>query len=103
MFGQQPWWKRPGGAQFQQTDAVLKAEPRVHFVSTGGAIAGYNTRTYEEFRRRVEGSAHRDRYHLLGWIPAEQLPGIYAEADLGLNLDDANMETLFGARNGSTT
>ncbi|NQU43467.1 glycosyltransferase [bacterium] len=92
------YWTDPEDL-FGFLESVMAAEPRVHFVSTGGAIAGYNTQTYEEFSRRVEGSPFRERYHLLGWVPAEQLPGIYAEADLGLNLDDANMETLFGARN----
>jgi glycosyltransferase involved in cell wall biosynthesis len=84
---------------FAFLEKTLEANPRVHYVSTGGAIAGYNSQTYERFVALVEKSPRKDRYHLLGWIDAAELPGIYAEADLGLNIDSPNYETLFGARN----
>lgn len=84
---------------FDFVEGALAADPRVHYVSTGGAIEGYNTKTYEEFVKRVNTSAHRDRYHLLGWVPAQDLPAIYRESDLGINIDEVNYETFFGARN----
>ncbi|MFP4379994.1 MAG: glycosyltransferase [Candidatus Sumerlaeia bacterium] len=83
---------------FEYVDAVLSANANVHYVSTGGAIAGYNTKTYRIFRENVQKSKHRDRYHLLGWVPAEQLPAIYSESNLAINIDEPNYETLFGAR-----
>ncbi|MBN1868494.1 glycosyltransferase [Candidatus Sumerlaeota bacterium] len=84
---------------FACIEKAMAASRYVHYVSTGGAIAGYNTETYETFRRLVDESPHRDRYHLLGWIPAEDLIALYHEADLGLNIDEPNYETFFGARN----
>lgn len=83
---------------FEFTEGALAADPRIHYVSTGGAIEGYNNETYDRFRAKVEASSYRDRYHLLGWVAAEELPAIYREADLGLNIDEVNYETFFGAR-----
>lgn len=80
-------------------EMCMQAEPRLHYVSTGGAIEGYNSSTYERFQARVEQSAHRERFHLLGWVPGADVPRIYAEVDVGLNFDEPNYETLFGARN----
>jgi glycosyltransferase involved in cell wall biosynthesis len=83
---------------FEYVDGVMERNPRAHYVSTGGAISGYNTKTYRVFRERVNQSLHKDRYHLLGWIEAEKLPLIYRETDLAINIDEPNYETLFGAR-----
>ena len=83
---------------FDFISAALHQDARIHYVSTGGALEGYNTQTYERFRDLVERSDVRDRCHLLGWVPAEDLPGIYREADLAINIDEPNYETLFGAR-----
>jgi glycosyltransferase involved in cell wall biosynthesis len=84
---------------FALLETLMTADPRIHYVSTGGAIEGYNTQTYEQFVGRIQTSSFRDRCHLLGWVPAEQLPGMYREADVGLNIDEPNYETLFGGRN----
>jgi glycosyltransferase involved in cell wall biosynthesis len=92
------YWTNPEFL-FTLLETLMAAEPRIHYVSTGGAIEGYNTRTYEQFVQRIEASPFRDRCHLLGWVPAEQLPAIYQEADLGVNIDEPNYETLFGGRN----
>jgi glycosyltransferase involved in cell wall biosynthesis len=83
---------------FEFISAALHQDARIHYVSTGGALEGYNTQTYERFQNLVEKSDVRDRCHLLGWVPAEDLPGIYREADLAINIDEPNYETLFGAR-----
>ena len=83
---------------FEFISAALHQDARIHYVSTGGALEGYNTQTYERFQNLVERSDVRDRCHLLGWVPAEDLPGIYREADLAINIDEPNYETLFGAR-----
>lgn len=84
---------------FQCVDAMLAQNPKARYVSTGGPITGYNETSYARFLEKVEASPHRDRYHLLGWIPGEDLRRLYAEVDLGLCIDSANLETLFGARN----
>lgn len=84
---------------FEFLDIALDANPALHFVSTGGAIAGYNEQTYRQFEARVRTSPNRDRYHLLGWLTGDEVLAVYREADLGLNIDEPNYETFFGARN----
>ncbi len=78
---------------------LMARYPLVHFVATGGRIEGHVSRPYEEFEERVGASPYKDRFHLLGWVESEKLPAIYREADLGINVDAQNYETLFGARN----
>ncbi len=80
-------------------DTLMERHPEVHFVSTGGRIEGVVTQVYQTFEELVEQSPYTERYHLLGWVESEKLPSIYREADLGINVDSINYETLFGARN----
>lgn len=82
----------------QALDDLMTHHPEVHFVSTGGKVEGTDTRTYQRFQDLVAASPHKDRYHLLGWLEAEKLPRIYREADVGINVDALNYETLFGGR-----
>jgi glycosyltransferase involved in cell wall biosynthesis len=80
------------------TDRLMEHYPEVHFVATGGDVEGVDTTTYERFQEVIRTSPHRERYHLLGWIRGEDLRRVYREADVGLNADGPNYETLFGAR-----
>lgn len=79
-------------------DDLMDHHGEVHFVSTGAGIEGADGRVYSNFENAVAASAHRERYHLLGWVEAEKLARIYEEADLGINVDAPNYETFFGAR-----
>lgn len=73
--------------------------PDMHFVATGGAIAGHDERTFERFRALSRRSASAARRHLLGWVPSEVVDALFGEADLGINIDARNWETHLGARN----
>jgi glycosyltransferase involved in cell wall biosynthesis len=84
---------------FQALEAAMEREPRIHFVSTGGAISGHNEKTYEIFKARVEQSQFRNRFHLCGWVPTETVADYYREADLAVNVDRFSYEGLFGTRN----
>lgn len=84
---------------FECIEGAMNAAPEIHYVSTGGAIPDFNDLTYSRFQDLVEKSAHRERYHLLGWLPFERVVAIHGEADLGICLDTPNYETFFGARN----
>ncbi len=79
--------------------AAMDACPRLHYVSTGGAVHGHNDVSLPMFERAIGECRHRDRFHMLGWVDTSELPGIYADCDLGLCIDSANHESLFGARN----
>lgn len=80
-------------------DALMSRHPEVHFVATGGRIEGVDDKTFNEYASLVDASPHKERYHTLGWVPSDQLPRIYREADVGINVDGRNYETMFGARN----
>lgn len=82
-------------------DSLLLAmdeEPRLHFVSTGGALPGHDESTYHRFRAGAAASAHAGRFHFLGWVPLETLPAVFARSWLSLSLDRPCYEAEFGAR-----
>jgi len=78
---------------------AMEQVPRMRFVSTGGAIPGHNESTYPQFQDLMRRSGYIDRCHFLGWVEGEEIPPLYAECDLGLNIDGLNYETLLGGRN----
>ncbi|MCX7717918.1 MAG: glycosyltransferase [Candidatus Sumerlaeaceae bacterium] len=78
---------------------AMEQEPRIHFVATGGAIPGHDEITYESFVHEMQKTGFLDRCHMLGWVEARDLPALYSECDLGINIDGRNYETLLGARN----
>lgn len=86
------------GTLVKAADTLMERYPEVHFVATGGEVEGVDTTTYERFQETLRDSAHKDRYHLLGWIPGADLARLYREANVGLNVDGPNYETFFGAR-----
>lgn len=86
------------GTLVKAADTLMGRYPEVHFVATGGEVEGVDTTTYERFQETLRDSPHRDRYHLLGWIPGADLARLYREANVGLNVDGPNYETFFGAR-----
>lgn len=80
-------------------EAAMETSPDIHVVVTGGAVPGHDERTYEEFCRQVSASHHRGRIHILGWIERSRLAGLYARADIGLNVERASYERALGAEN----
>ena len=84
---------------YEALSTAMEKDERIYFVSTGGSIDGHDEKTYTDFHKLLAASPFRKRFFLLGWVEAEYLPGIYAESDIGINVDAVNYETLFGARN----
>lgn len=83
---------------FQALDEAMSRDPRIVFVSVGGRVKLKGNSTYDRFLAMIETSAHRDRFHMLGWRPADEIPAYYCEADVGINLDAFHYETLLGTR-----
>jgi len=77
---------------------AMERDKNIYFVATGAAIPGHDEITYQQFVSEMEKSGYADRCLLLGWIEAKDLPALYRECDLGLNMDALNYETLFGTR-----
>lgn len=83
---------------FQALDAAMSAEPRVEFVSVGGKSGHAENDAYDRLLGMIDGSAHRQRYHMLGWRPVSEVPIYYRGADVGISLDAFHYETLLGTR-----
>jgi glycosyltransferase involved in cell wall biosynthesis len=84
---------------FNALEDSMNKNPLLHFVSTGGKIAGVADAPFARFLKMVEGSPEKHRFHFLGWIPTEDIPKMYTESDIGLNADIFCLETETGARN----
>lgn len=84
---------------FEGLEQAMRENPRVHFVSTGGEIAGQDEKSYHELEARIAGSPLSERFHLEGWLPAERVPAYVAEADLGVLTEKPIYEGLLGDKN----
>jgi hypothetical protein len=76
----------------------MERDPRIHFVATGGAIPGHADAVFDAFRERVNRSPNCSRYHLVGWVAAEQFPAYLAASHLAICVDLPCLETLLGTR-----
>lgn len=84
---------------FRGLSLAMDKNPRIKYVSTGGAIDGHDELTYPSFTRLVEKSPHRDRFLLEGWIDRDVARSYYLACDVGINIDAATYEVMFGSRN----
>lgn len=83
---------------FQALDQAMGMDPRIHYVSAGAGVKLTNNNSYERFLKMIANSRHRDRFHMLGWQPSSVVPGLYRQADVGVNLDAFHYETQLGTR-----
>lgn len=83
---------------FSGLEKAMSRDARIKFVSAGGAIPGQDEVTYAKFLKLIEQSAHRDRFLMLGWLKSGELPSLYAESDLGINVDKNCYEVVLGSR-----
>jgi len=83
---------------FQGLEKAMALNPKIVFVSTGGQIDGHDEVTYPHFEDLIRSSRFKDRFHLCGWVPNEDLPNYYLEADLAINSDKFCYEAILGAR-----
>ena len=77
---------------------AMDREPSVKFVATGGQIDGHDEITYPRFVEMIEGSPHRDRFVLKGWLPRHLVPNTYFEADVGINCEKDIYEVRLGSK-----
>ncbi len=87
------------GTLFAGIELAMAENPRIRFVSTGGAIDGHDETTYPRFLELIAGAKHPDRYVMKGWIDKEIALCHYFEADLGINIDRYMYEGLLGSKN----
>ena len=83
---------------FQALSDAMEKDPHIHYVSAGAGVRMAENNSYERFQEMIANSSHRDRFHMLGWQPSSVVPGLYGQADVGVNLDAFHYETLLGTR-----
>lgn len=83
---------------FSGVEQAMKANPRIHFVSTGGVIYGHDEETYPHFEQLIAQSPFRDRFHLCGWVDWKDVHNYYLESDVGILSDKVCYEALLGSR-----
>ena len=83
---------------FQALTHAMDQDPRIHYVSAGEGVRLVNNNSYERFLDMIASSPHKDRFHMLGWQPSSVVPGLYQQADVGVNLDAFHYETELGTR-----
>lgn len=84
---------------FRGLELALERDPRLHFVSTGGAIDGHVENVYTRFEQRVAASPLRGRMHLLGWVDEVDFENILLLSHVGVNCDFRTYEGELGCRN----
>jgi glycosyltransferase involved in cell wall biosynthesis len=83
---------------FQALNQAMEKDPRIHYVSAGAGVRLANNNSYERFLEKIASSPFRNRFHMLGWQPSNVVPGLYRQADVGVNLDAFHYETQLGTR-----
>jgi glycosyltransferase involved in cell wall biosynthesis len=83
---------------FKALNESMDKDPRIHYVSAGAGVRMPDNNCYERFLEMISKSPNCDRFHMLGWQPSTVVPGLYQQADVGINLDSFHYETLLGTR-----
>jgi glycosyltransferase involved in cell wall biosynthesis len=83
---------------FRGLELAMKRDSMIYFVSVGGEIPGHDNVTFERFRNLTERSDLTSRFHFVGWVPNDQIPGYYRQADIAINVDLDCYEAEIGTR-----
>lgn len=83
---------------FAGLSQAMRQEPRIFFVSIGGAIDGHDEISYGRFLDLIAQSDLRSRFVLRGWVPTSEVVSYLAESDVAINIDALTYEGLLGAR-----
>jgi glycosyltransferase involved in cell wall biosynthesis len=84
---------------FKGLTIAMKKNPKIKFVSTGGEIPEQDIKTYPGFISMIENSDFKNNFVMNGWVPGEDVPNYYFEADLGINIDKNIYEVKLGSKN----
>jgi len=77
---------------------AMKELPELTVVSTGGAIPGHHSATYDAFRAQALTGPFARRFTFHGWVPHSVLPRLLGRAHVGLTLDRPGVEAELGTR-----
>jgi len=83
---------------FAALELAMENEPRIHYLSIGANSYNAVDNVYLQFLSMIEKSSFRERFHMLGWLPWEEISGYYYASDVGINIDSIHYETIYGTR-----
>jgi glycosyltransferase involved in cell wall biosynthesis len=83
---------------FKGLVAAMNSDARIHYVSVGDSTYQALDNVYLRLQEKIARSPHRDRFHMLGWRPWNEMESYYHSSDLGLNIDAIHYETIYGTR-----
>ncbi len=86
-----------GDTLFEALEYAMKRNSSITFTATGGAVP-FAEEEYKSFLKRLSGSSLKDRFHIAGWVTAEELDQIQMTASAAVYTDFPSGETLLGAR-----
>lgn len=84
---------------FEGVENAMRKNEKIHFVMTGGVLAGIDEKQFPSFCKKAKKSPFRERFHFLGWREADEMPALFRECNVGINVDQKCPETEIGARN----
>jgi hypothetical protein len=65
---------------FRGLEIAMERSTSFYFATTGGALEGHDTKSFQIFRDLVNESRFRDRFIFLGWVPTDELCSYYEQA-----------------------
>ena len=77
---------------------AIRRAPGLRVLSTGGAIDGHHSATYDAFRAQALSSPFADRFTFHGWVSHRALPELLSRAHVGVCMDHPGAEPELGSR-----
>lgn len=83
---------------FATGERVLAQHSTAVMVVTGGSIPGHEEQAFAKLEQWTRSSPYASRWHLMGWLSAQDAAQEVARATVGLSLDRRGLEPYFGSR-----
>lgn len=83
---------------FYGLEQAIRQDPSIYFVSVGGEIPGHDNVTFNKFRALCDASECQNHFVFLGWVPPDEVPNYYLQADAAINVDLSCYEAELGTR-----
>ncbi|MCX7624715.1 MAG: glycosyltransferase [Candidatus Sumerlaeaceae bacterium] len=83
---------------FYGLEQAIRENPSIYFVSVGGEIPGHDNLTFKKFRALCDASEFHSHFLFLGWVPPDEVPHYYLQADAAINVDLPCYEAELGTR-----
>ena len=82
---------------FAGLEKAMEERENLYFLATGGGIPGQDEESFRHWTQLLEGSRHRQRYMMLGFLRPGELAALIHRADLGLICEKDILERCLGS------